>query len=61
MGSENMVSVENSDIKFKAGSVPAFMIEGLIGTAITQVYQQFNYFNTLYRCIRGSKANYRLP
>lgn len=55
MGSENMVSVENSDIKFKAGSVPAFMIEGLIGTAITQVYQQFNYFNELYTDVKHER------
>jgi len=48
MGSENMVSIDHSDIKFNTASVPAFMIEGLIGSAITQVYQQFNYFNELY-------------
>jgi len=48
MGKEAMVKVEHTDIKFKSGSVPGFMIEGLIGQAITQVYQQFNYFNELY-------------
>ena len=48
MGRENMVIVEGSEIAFKPGSVPGFMIEGLIGSAITQVYQQFNYFNELY-------------
>jgi len=45
---QGQVKVEGSEIVFKSGSVPGFMIEGMIGQAITQVYQQFDYFNRLY-------------
>ena len=55
MGKESMVKVEHTDIKFKPGSVPGFMIEGLIGQAITQVYQQFNYFNELYTDVKHER------
>ena len=55
MGKETLVKVEHTDIKFKPGSVPGFMIEGLIGQAITQVYQQFNYFNELYTDVKHER------
>ena len=42
------VTIENSNISFKEGSVPKFIVEGLIGSAITQVFQQFSYFTELY-------------
>lgn len=43
-----LVKFSDSNISFQDSSVPGFIIEGLIGTAITQVYQQFSYFNELY-------------
>jgi hypothetical protein len=42
------IKVEGSEISFTEDSVPGFMIEGLIGQAITQVFQQLTYFNELY-------------
>ena len=43
-----VIKIEGSEISFTDNSVPGFMIEGLIGQAITQVFQQLTYFNELY-------------
>lgn len=48
---ENIVrfcNIEGVDISFTSNSVPAFIIEGMLGEAVTAVFKQVNYFNELY-------------
>jgi len=57
---DEKVTFEGTDISFSPASVPGFMIEGLIGTAITQVFQQLNHFRdehtTKGDVVKGCKA-----
>lgn len=45
---DKQVKFFGNELGFSTNSVPAFIIEGMIGEAITQVFQQVNYFNELY-------------
>jgi hypothetical protein len=44
---DGLVHFSYGDISFTKSSIPGFIIEGLIGQCITQVYQQLGYTNEL--------------
>jgi hypothetical protein len=48
------------DIGFSEDSVPGFIIEGLVGGAITQVFQQLNFFNELWSDPKHEKHSHAL-
>lgn len=45
---DKQVKFFGNELGFSTNSVPAFIVEGMLGEAITQVFQQVNYFNELY-------------
>lgn len=45
------------EISFTTDSVPAFIIEGMVGEAVTAIFQQVNYFNELFTNKEHPKHN----
>jgi hypothetical protein len=55
-----MVRFDNEngpEISFTTDSVPAFIIEGMVGEAVTAIFQQVNYFNELFTNKEHPKHN----